>query len=63
MRDRGVDGNRAALGKLLRGADQGTRGDGEVINDQRGSSLYLADDLEDLGAFVMSLALFVRDRD
>ena len=63
MRDRGVDGSRAALGKLLRGADQGTGRDGEVVNDQRGFSLHLADDLEDLGAFVMSLALFVRDRD
>ena len=63
MRYRGIDGHGTALDKPLRGINQGAGGNREIVNNQRGFSLHFADDLEDLGALVMSFALFVRDRD
>ena len=45
----------------MRRLDEGAGGDREVIDDQRGLSSHLSDDLQDLGPLIVCLALLERD--
>ena len=63
MRHCGVNGLRAALDQLVGSIGKGAGRDRKIVDDESGFPRNLSDDLEDLGALVMRLALLVADGD
>ena len=62
MGDGGTDITRALFDQLSRRFDQRAAGDGEVINDDRGLALDIANDFHDLRPFIVAVTLFVANR-